>query len=400
MTRSVNVALMGLVVGFMVMPVVQAAEENGNPLRFSAIVHSQFTDNRDSVDVNKQSNTDIYVSPRVDYTYDDGGHSRLTFHYMPSFRYRTESGDGDDTMWWHDLGLDGLFAVSKRSRIRVYEQYNYNDDSAIVVGGAVERANHTYSENTAELGFNMDLYRYSSLDFVVRNNLKRFEDDIIARTSDETITTLGAEHRYQINHTLRSVVGVTYGLFAYDSSVERDFDSLLGKLGLENAFSPNTLGRFIVGWQGSEFDNSDLDSKDEPYLLASLETRTGEDLSVGGEVSHGIRDTDAYPFAAQTYSQFRLFADFDITPSLMLRGYGIYRLSEYDKDDLPAGVVAPTFKGIDGGDDTTIVADLMLDYTIIENVALYLGYRYEDVDSEVGQSYKKNSGRIGASVSF
>jgi hypothetical protein len=400
MTKSVNVALMGLVAGFMVLPLAYGSEKDGNPLRFSALLHSEFTDNRDSIEKNKQSNTDIYVSPRIDYTYDDGGHSRLTFHYMPSFRYRTDSGDGDDTMWQHDLGIDGLLSLTKRSRLRLYEQYNYNDDSAIVVGGAVERANHSYSENTAELGFNTDIYRYSNLDIALRNNLKRFDDSVIAKTSDETITTIGAEHRYQINHSLRSVLGATYGLFTYDNSLDRDFNSILGKVGLENAFTPNTLGRLIIGWQAADYDNSSMDAKDEPYALASIETRTGEDFGIGGEVSHGIRDTDAYPFSSQTYSQVRVFADLNITPSLMLRGYGVYRLSEYDKDDLPPGIVAPTFKGINGGDDNTFVADILLDYTVIENVAVYLGYRYEDVDSEVGQSYQKNTGRVGASLMF
>ena len=400
MTKTMRIALAGLVIGVAVQPLAYSEEKVGQPFRFSVGTHATFTDNRDSVKVNKQSNTDIFVSPRVDYVFNDGKNQFRLF-YVPSFRYRTDAGDnGDSTAWHHNFGMKGTLAVTERSRIRFTEKYDYNDDSAIKVGGAVVRGNHTYGENTALLGFNTDLYKYSNLDFSIKNNVKRFSDDVIAKTSDENITTVDAAHRYQITQTLRSVLGATYGLYSYDNSLNRDFYSLTGTVGLENDFTPTTMGSVRVGYQNANYDDSSVDSKNEPYAKVAISSQTGADLNIGASVEHGIRDTDAYPFTSQVYSEFGLFGHLDITPSLALHGTGIYRKSEYDKEDIPAAARGINFVGKNGGDDTTIVLDAMLDYSIVENLSLYIGYRYEDIDSEVGQSYTKNSGRLGAALNF
>jgi hypothetical protein len=377
-----------------------AQEKVGAPLRFSIGTHADFTDNRDSVDFNKVSNTDIFVSPRVEYIYNADG-TRINLHYMPSIRYRTEAGDtGDDTVWQHDLGLKIYHALTERTRLHLREKYDYNDDSAIETGGVLIRGSHAFSENTIEAGFDTDILRYSNFEFMIKNNMKRFDEDIIARRSDEDVTAFNANYRHRINQTLRYVVGATYGMFSYDNSLNRDFNSIIGKVGLENAFTANMQGTLLVGWQNSDFDDDFIDAKDEPYLLASLENQTGEDFTVGGSIGHGIRDTDAFPFTAQVYTEVKGFADLSITPKLALHGSATYRLSEYDEEDLPAGAAGVNFKGANGGDDTTIVGDIVLDYSLLDNLSLYAGYRYEDIDSEVAQSYTKNTGRLGAALLF
>jgi hypothetical protein len=400
MTRAIHSVLVGLVIGMVVQSPAFSEEKEGKPLRISVSTHADFTDNRDSVDVNKTDNTDIFLSPRIDFLY-NGNASHIDLFYVPSIRYRSDAGDnGDDTTWQHDFGLEASRAVTERTRLRLYEKYDYNDDSAIETGGAIVRGNHTYSENTIKGGLNTDIYRYSNLDFLLRNNLKRFDDNAIAKTSDENISSFDASYRHQINETLRYVLGAKYSMFIYDNSLSRDFNSILGKVGLENSFTPNTFGVLVAGWQTSDFDDNSIDAEDEPYFLASIESRTGADLNIGATVSHGIRDTDAYPFSVQTYSEFRGFADFNITPKLVLRGSGTYRLSEYDKDRLTDGVTGADFKGADGGDVVTIVGDIMLDWGIMDNVSVYAGYRYEDVDSDVGQTFSKNTAHVGASLSF
>ena len=404
MTSSMKGVLAGLVVGAALQSFVFAAAEKGdiqggNPLRFSVAGRAVFTDNRDSVEKDKTSNTDWYISPRVDYVYNDGK-DRVDLYYMPSYRYRTKSGDGDSDGWFQDFGLRLDWALSERSRIRFREAYSYDDDSAIVVGGAVKRGNETFGENTAELGYNMDIYKYSNLDFFIRNNVKRFSDDDIAKTSDENITTAEVAHRYRVTETLRTFVAGTVGYYAYDNYLNRDFYSMIAKFGLENSFTENTYGTVVAGYQYANYDDDSLGDNDEPYFKATIETRTGADMSIGASYGHGIRDTDAFPFSSQKYDEFNLYAHMSITPQLTLHGLGIYRMSSYDKEDIPAAMRWYSFKGANGGDDTTVVLDALLDYSILENISVYAGYRYEDVDSEVGQSYKKNSGRVGASYKF
>jgi len=353
MMKLNQMMLMGLVVAGVTLQSASYAEEVGQPLRFSVGISAEGTDNRDSVDLNKENNVD--------------------------FR------------------LKATRSVSERTRMSLYEKFNYTDDPQIENGGIVDRADHTYIANVIKGTLNIDLLRNSNLDLVIKNDIKSFEDDIIATRSDEESTSIAMAHRYQINHTLRSVLGGSYIMYSYDNSLDRDFDSIIAEIGLENSFTPTLLGVLTVGLQTRDFDDSNMDADDEPYLLASLENKTGSDLTLGASVGHGIRDTDAYPFSSQVYSELRGFAHINLTPAIVLSGAATYRLSEYEESSIPASVVA---EGATNGDETTVVGDLSLAFNMINNISMFVGYRYEDIDSDVAQSYSKNSGRIGATLNF
>ncbi len=400
MTKLNQVAFIGLVVAGFVFQSVSYAEEVGQPFRFSIGVSAEFTDNRDAVELNEQDNVDFRISPRLDYIY-SGEAGSLNLFYLPSYRYRTEAGDtGDDTLWEHDFGLKIKRSISERTRLSLNEKFDYTDYPQIENGGIAVRGDHTYIANTIKASLNTDLLRHSNLDLAIENHLKSFDDDAIAKTSDEGSTTLNAVHRYQINQTLRSVLGASYIMYTYDNSLNRDFDSIIAKVGLENSFTPTTLGVLTVGLQTRDFDDSDMDVDDEPYLLASLENKTGSDLTLGASVGHGVRDTDSFPFSSQIYTELRGFGHLYLAPEIVLSAVFTYRMSEYDEDTIPANVVAEDFLFDTNGDETTIVGDLNLAFNMIHNVSMFVGYRYEDIDSDVAQSYSKNTGRIGASLNF
>lgn len=392
---------MGVVfAGFMCQETLYA-EETGNPLKFSIGTSAEATDNRDAVKNNKQSNVDFRITPRLDYIY-NGEASTVNLFYKPSLRYRTEPGDtADDTLWEQDFGLNATHKVTERTRLRLYEKFGYTDDPKIEESGSVVRGNHTYYANTIQGVFNTDLMRYSNLDFAILNRIKSYKDDIISKTSDETSTSFAATHRYQLNQTLRSVLGASYLIYSYDNSLNRDFNSIILKAGLENQFTPTVLGVLTAGVQTRDYDDGNMDGNDEPYFNASLENKLGGDLTVGASFEHGIRDADAYPFASQVYSEVRGFANLNVAPEIVLGVVGVYRGSKYDQDTIPAGVSDDSFFGKSkSGDETTVLGDVNLTFNMIQNLSMFVGYRYEYIDSDVAQSYTRNTGRMGASLSF
>ncbi len=396
MTKSIYTVIMGLAVGVSCQSFVQAADVN-QPLKFSVSTDVHMTDNRDAVDVDEQDNVDIYVRPRFDISHDNGS-THLDLYYVPSYRHRTEAGDSEDEeAWQHDVSLKAAHQLSGRSRLRLMDAFSVTDDPQVEEGGIRLRGDQSYTRNVLEVGANYDLQKYSNIDFVLRHHMKRYDDDAVAAMSDEDELTAKAEHRHQINQTLRSLLTLSYSMYTYDDSLGlvRDFDSITGAVGLENAFTPNTLGSISVGWQTREYDDADLDSEGMPYVRASFEGLLKQDLRSGVVVGHGVRDSDSFPFSSQEYSEVRGFAHATLSQKVMLRGAMTYRLSTYDEDDIPAGAPA-----VAGGDETTIVGDVDLTVKIIDNLSLVVGYRYEDIDSDVGQSYTKNTTRLGASLSF
>jgi hypothetical protein len=396
MTKSMHTVILGLIVGVSCQLVAQA-DEAGQPIKFSVSTAAQMTDNRDSVDVDEQDNVDIYVRPRLDFAHDSGV-TRIDLYYVPSYRTRSEPGDSDDdATWQHDLSLNAQHEISARSRLRIFEQFGVTDDPMIEDGGITRRGDQSYKRNLLEVGLNYDLLEFSNLDITIRNHMKRYDDDHVASLSDEDEITVKAQHRHRINQKLQSLLTLSYSMYSYDDELGfiRDFDSLIGAVGLENAFTPNTHGSISVGWQTREYDDADLDSEGMPYVRASLDGLLNADLRTGVVLSHGVRDSDSFPFSSQEYSDLRGYARATLSPNVMLRGSLTYRLSSYDDEDIATGAIA-----IPSGDETTVVADVDLTVNVVGNVSLLLGHRYEDIDSDVGQSYTKNTTRIGASLSF
>ena len=374
--------------------VVAQESPEGDPARFSVGVMGVMTDNRDSTRTGKQDNVDIFLRPRVELMFSGLTSTTLELFYEPALRYRTEPGETqDETDFQHHAGATLTHAFSPQARLRASDQLSVADDPAIEENGSVVRGDHSYLMNTAELGFNYDLFRYSNLDLMVQNNLRRFDDKSVAALSDKDETRLRAQHRYSLTRTLRTLLTGEYRLYAYKQSVtfNRDFDSAIGAIGLENEFAPGTIGSLSVGWQTRSFDDPLLDSKDKPYARAELSGWLNGDLRVGAVVGHGLRDSDSFPYPSQEFTDFRGFAEMHFSPRATARVAGTYRMSKYD-----------AYYGLAGGDENVIVGDAEVTYKVADHASVLAGYRYEEIDSDstVGSSYAKNTFRVGAVLSF
>jgi hypothetical protein len=386
------------------------AQESGRavkPIRFSVRALAQATDNRDAVEDDETDNVDYYLVPKLQLVYQTQS-SRLDVHYMPAFRFRTEPGDDqDESTWQHDFGLSASRAVSSRLRLRLDGVVIVQDDPDVEEGGITIRGDQSYVRSVVKAGFNVDLMKYSNLDISVENRIKSYDDDVVADLSDEENTTIALAHRHQMTTTLRSLLTGSYSFYSYDNDdvLDRDFTSGMAAIGLENSFTPKVSGTISVGAQTREYDDDGLDSDTEPYVNASLEGLLGPDTRVGGSLGLGVRDSDAYPFASQEYTELRAFMDASLSAKFNLRVSAIYRVSTYDADNIPSAetsaAVAAVSANVDldsSADETTVVGDAQLTFVATENASIFVGVRVEDIDSDVGQSYTKNTGRIGVTL--
>jgi len=373
--------------------IAQQTGSDGQPVRLSVGVAAVATDNRDATANNKQDNVDIYLRPRVDVALGTET-SLLDLYYEPALRYRTEPGDSQsETDVQHLLGVKLRHALTDRLRLRATDHLSITDDPAIEDKGRVLRGDQSYVANQAAAGLSYDLFRYSNLDLLLQSRIRRYDDDDVATLSDVDELSARVQHRHSLTPTLRTLLTGEYRSYDYSDNplVNRDFDSTIAAIGLENSFTPNVIGSVSAGWQTRDYAESALDSEGKPYVNAEISGLMSPDLRLGAVAGYGLRDSDAYPYASQEYKEFKGFADIGLTPKILFRLAGTYRISTYEK-------LGP----LPGGDETTMVGDAELVFTVTENASLMAGYRMEDVDADagVGASYTKNTARAGATFSF
>lgn len=367
--------------------------DEGQPVRISIGVAAEGTDNRDAQENDKQDNVDIFLRPRAE-VYLGSSSSLLDAYYMPALRYRTEPGDNqDETDFQHHLGVNLRRGLSERLRLRVGDRLAITDDPAIEENGSVVRGDQSYVMNTAEAGLSYDLFRYSNLDLLVLNRIRRFDEEAVASLSDEDETSVRIQHRRSLTPTLRTLLTGEYRIYGYEDNLffARDFDSMVLAVGLENSFTENVIGSLSVGWQTRDHEDEDIDVDDKPYVRADISGQMNPDLRIGAVAGYGIRDSDAFPYPSQEYTDLSGFAHAKITQKLLLKLAGTYRLSTYE-----------AFGTRPGGDENVLVGDIELAFHAIESATLQLGCRVEDIDADegVGASYVKNIVRAGATLSF
>jgi len=396
MTRHCHViATAGAVTLLVVGGVFAQGNKDGQPMRFSIGVSAESSDNRDAAAENKQENVDIFLRPRLDL-YLGNANSLVDLYYAPALRYRTEPGDNqDETDFQHHAGINLRRALSERLRVRISDVLAITDDPAIEENGSVVRGDQSYINNTVEAGLNYDLFRYSNMDLAVRNRIRRFDDDDVAALSDEDETSVRLQHRRSLTPMLSTLLTAEYPMYAYEDNAvyTRDFDSVVVAAGLENSFTENVIGSVSAGWQTRNHDDEAIDVDDKPYVRADISGQLNPDLRVGAVAQHGIRDSDAYPYASQEFTDFSGFVHSRITQKLRLKVAGTYRMSTYEALDT---LLLP------GGDENVLVGDVELAFHAMESLALTVGYRVEDIDADdgVGASYTKNIARVGATLSF
>ena len=367
----------------------------GQPVLFSVNAAVEATDNRDATAQDKQSNVDVFLRPRIELRLDTG----MTFVsalYEPSLRYRTEAGDDqNDFDVLHRLELALRHSLTERARVRVSNTFLKIEDPRIEEGGAILRTDRSYILNTARAGLNYHLGRVSNLDLLLHNQIRRYDDDLMANLSDKDETGAQLEFRHTLLPTVRFLATGAYRMYGYESEGlrSRDFDTVIGSLGLEYLFTPQVIGSVSAGLQSRSYDDNLFESDDNVYIATELSGTLPPDVRMGVLAGLGVRDADVFPYPSQEYQEVRGYADMNVTPHLVLRVAATYRLSKYDAYPQIA---------LPGGDEDVLVMDAQLTYRLMETVSVMCGHRFEDVsaDDNLSGSFTRNTTRAGVSVSF
>lgn len=414
MTKCSFGVFTGLFVGVLLCNVslAQMDAQKGEPFRFSLSIAGETTDNRDS-SVNEVSNTDFFITPRVDVV-SDTDRTILKFYYEPSYRYRTEpyiSQTADE--FQHDLGLKLAHEFNEAASGYINERYVLTDDPSATVANTTFRRNSSYYLNNVEAGGKLLMTELSYVGLDVSHLFRRYDEQVVARDAD--VDMLDGSLMFGRTMTEKVAVFLTAGASQvdYDKSegIDRGFNALNGGAGISRDFTAQVQGSVRVGVRSLEYSDSSLSSDSAPFVQASLESSMSAQTVVSLVAKYGKRDADIYPFASQESSEFIAKIDWKGTEKLRFLFWGSYRLGTYDAETVPdsalrqAGVATPEallamYGWKANGDQTVIIAGISATFAMDDNTAITLGQTFEDVDSDVSTSFTRNATRLSLKRKF
>ncbi len=381
----------------------RSADGEGERFRFSVALRADYTDNRDAwEDEIAEENFDFYVIPRLDIV-SQGEQTVLDLFYAPSFRYRTDpSPVQNDTELLHSLGLNVGHKFTPRLTGRLYEQFDYTDDPAISDEGSTVREDRSYILNRTGAGLEFLVGRRTTVEAGGAYKLKRYDETAVAATSDEDRLDGTLTLRHYLTKTFNLRVYAAYSLFGYDSpaDIQRDFDSAVGAVGVDNQLSQNLSVGALVGAQQQMYKDAGIDDGTSPFVTLYARGSTTPSLRLALEGTHAVRDADAYPYASQEYTEGRAKVDWDLSPRLTLSLNGTYRYSQY-KDVAPSAAILFDFLGLEtDGNETTIDTAATLAFKVSNQSTVRLVQRYENVDSDVSVDFTKNTTSLAFTQEF
>ena len=372
--------------------------EDTDPLKFTVSVIGAYTDNRDASKI-AESTFDFCLQPRLDAVSRWENNSSAVFYYAPAFRFRSDPSiyqNGNQLL--HDLGLQLSHGFSDLVSVDLNEYFNYTDDPSVQENGASLRSDASFILNRVDAGLTYKFNPRASLAVSGNNTIKRFSEAKVAKDSDEDSVGGGLTLQGRVSKQMELLAVAEVESYAYKNSLnlERGVSTASFGIGMDSTFSPNFKAAIRGGLQMSEYDDSALDSSITPYGSLSLVVMPMPATRFSAGVSHSTRNSDVYPFSSQKSTAVTGGLEWDAVPSqLTLILTGAFQTGEYSADSLPADeALYPT------GKRDAVMATAQAVFAIDNATSLKFVQAYENISSEVSESFTKNSTSLAVSRTF
>ena len=379
---------------------------DGDPVKLSIDVASEYTDNRDAVsDSLAEENVDFFLTPRLEALFRAvKDRTVLSLYYAPSYRYRTEPSDiQNDTELQHSLGVEFKHRIVERWSMRAHEQFFLTDDPAIIEGGTTLRRDCSFTANRAELETGLRVAPLTDLSLLGRHYIKMYEEDLVAEESDEESVDGRLRLWVAFAEQFGMLVDVKAEQWTYDSArgLERGFTAISAGLGLEKLIGAALRSSLSAGWKTLSYDDSALGDESAPYAQVMLQvTPASGQMRVTASGTYMLRDSDVYPFASQQYTGLGLDLEWKPVSRWTLGLGGEYRLGDYDAKMAPVEHTDPTYVRPVSGQEETLMGNARVAFNFDEKTKLQLVQSLEDVQTDLDPRYSWDYTRNATRLTF
>jgi len=428
---------LGLALAAAIMPVLaQASQTDPETVVFSLTAFGEWHDNRNNVsgdtpeepvegmEYGKQDAIKLGIGPGIRIQR-RSGNTEFSLGYYPMYQWWDDAEVGQvESELTHDASATLRYRSAERLDLSLVDTLKYNDDPDLYLGEGLDfpedtdrrlRTSNSHFENEASAGLRYRLRQrvFMTLDGSWR--IRRYDEEEIARRGDEDEMGVSLGLSYQQTPFL------SYGLFASHNLFDRESDVLLESgeempmgldwtsVGLSASYrlseGATLTGRY--GYQYVRYENDDIDDREYP-TDAQVELRyepfRRAQLILGGRLT--VQEGYDYPYVDQELRAVYASLAYHHTARLTSTCRAEYRSSEYEEQYTHPTTPDGSFRSEaaekpSGGRDGTrndLFLRVGLNFRWNEKLTLSGYYSFEDVDSEVSDSYSANI--VGARASY
>lgn len=353
---------------------VAQAREGAKPYQILNRLRVEYDDNiyQEEKDQNSSFKFIEEVELRVSFNLEN---TFVGLRYRPSFIY-WENRDPDKSDFNHEMDFVLNQRFTPRLSLSLLDTLRRGELPELIDGNIVVREKDDFWYNTANATLGYLFRPQTKLEVAGRYVMLRYDDETVSDTEDFDLLVGGLTLRQQIVPETTVIGDLRVEQVDYEGP-DRGSKSFFAGLGLEQMFSPNLLGSVRGGYQGKEFNKSELGSQSTPYGDLALTFLPSPATRITAGAQYSMFETDLYPFASQDRAQIFGSVAYDITARVALYLSAAYTMSDYDasqavEDDL-----------VQSGDDNYLQFSSRVTYKVNRSNWIEAGWQYVDFESGV-----------------
>ena len=367
------------------LPVVASAAESARNFHVVNRFRAEYDDNYTQTENNEQDSfkfieqVDLMYNLNLDQTF-------LSLRYEPSFVYWTDRDDDDNDL---HHAFDGILnhAFTPRLSLSLKDTFRFAENPELMDREAVVRQSNDYTYNTGNAALSYLLSEQTRVEAAGRIVTLTYDDDEVGDYGDYDIYVGGLTLRHAWKPETALLGEARYEDLQYANDL-RDSQTIYVGAGAEHTFNPSFLGSLRAGLQSREFDSTVRDSKDTPYVDASVTLLPTPATRISSGVSYSQYETDIAPYASQERTRFYVSLAHDLTARISGYLTGAYTDGEYDRDETPTGDVTD-------GSEERVQVSARATYKVNMAHHLELGYQFNDLSSDLRNDYTRNRVNVG-----
>ena len=392
-------------------------------IKFSIQAFVERDDNRDGVGSNyehednvgryryrKTSWTKYGIGPGIHF-YKDYKRGSLKLEYTPIYQWWQNPRVGRRRSEWTHFAYGEIkFNSGERTEFYVRDSFKYIDDPNIYMGGDEpefdpenkhlrEEDSHYDNRLSASMQYRLSQRLYSRLSGYWR--VRRYDDDYLSTVGDEDDWGVSL-YTYRQQTALFSY-GVNLAYTNYDRDNIHDLEMGLEtySIGIGGSYKANKYVdlKANFGYERAVHEDSEIsdrnyptETKVEAHITPNLKSRVV--LGVKLDVDEGY----VFPYVSQERLAFYSMLTYRHTQRISTTWRLDYRYCDYKvKYSSPSAPEEAFYRKRDGSREELFMR-AGINYRLDNALTLSAYYSYEDIDSKVTTSYKRNT--IGARVKY